>query len=157
MCFCRQSHVDDDGDVWSSTDTNLFPYLIQCNLRTSQPMHSHQRHQRSWSLGVLKWYNFIPVNIPLVNSSWPVLVQCWQHRPSTGTVLAHYGMFGDLRWWIHIYLYYLSSGKVVLYFRLAFISSSILSLLQTWHNLFSRGISIHLPTYISSGRILHLK
>jgi len=33
-----------------------------------------------------------PVNMPLVASTWPVLVRCWQHRPSTGPVLAHNGM-----------------------------------------------------------------
>ena len=35
----------------------------------------------------------IPVNMPLVASTGPVLVRCWQHRPSTGPVLAHSGMF----------------------------------------------------------------
>ena len=35
----------------------------------------------------------IPVNMPLVASTGPVLVRCWQHRPSTGPVLAHNGMF----------------------------------------------------------------
>ena len=31
--------------------------------------------------------------MPLVASTGPVLVRCWQHRPSTGPVLAHNGMF----------------------------------------------------------------
>jgi len=36
----------------------------------------------------------------LVASTGPVLVRCWQHRPSTGSVLAHKGMFmvPTLRW-----------------------------------------------------------
>ena len=33
------------------------------------------------------------VNMPLVASTGPALVRCWQHRPSTGPVLAHNGMF----------------------------------------------------------------
>jgi len=33
----------------------------------------------------------LPVNMPLVVSTGPVLVQCWQHRPSTEPVLAHNG------------------------------------------------------------------
>ena len=31
--------------------------------------------------------------MPLVASTGPVLVRCCQHRPSTGPVLAHNGMF----------------------------------------------------------------
>ena len=34
-----------------------------------------------------------PVNMPLVASTGPVLVRCWQRRTSTGPVLAHNGMF----------------------------------------------------------------
>ena len=34
-----------------------------------------------------------PVNMPVWASTGPVLVQWWQHRPSTGPILAHYGMF----------------------------------------------------------------
>ena len=34
-----------------------------------------------------------PVNMPLIASTGPVLVRCWQHLPSTGPVLAHNGMF----------------------------------------------------------------
>ena len=34
-----------------------------------------------------------PVKMPLVASTGPVLVRCCQHRPSTGPVLAHTGMF----------------------------------------------------------------
>jgi len=38
-----------------------------------------------------------PVNMPLVASTGPVRVRCWQRRPSTDPVLAHNGMFmGDL-------------------------------------------------------------
>ena len=32
-----------------------------------------------------------PVNMPVGASTRPVLVRCWQHRPSTGPVLAHNG------------------------------------------------------------------
>ena len=35
---------------------------------------------------------FFPLNMPLVASTGPVLVRCWQHRPSTGPILAHNGM-----------------------------------------------------------------
>ena len=38
----------------------------------------------------------IPVNMPLVASTGPVLVLCWQHLPSTSPVLAHNGMFMGL-------------------------------------------------------------
>jgi len=31
--------------------------------------------------------------MPLVASTGPVLARCWQHRPSTGPVLARNGMF----------------------------------------------------------------
>ena len=34
-----------------------------------------------------------PVNMPLVGSTGPVLVRCWQHRTITGPVLAHNSMF----------------------------------------------------------------
>ena len=34
-----------------------------------------------------------PVNMPLVSSTGPVLGRCCQHWPSTGSVLAHTGMF----------------------------------------------------------------
>jgi len=37
--------------------------------------------------------NTHPVNLPLVASTGPVLVRCWQHRPSIGPVLAHTSMF----------------------------------------------------------------
>ena len=36
------------------------------------------------------------VNMPLVASTGPVLVRLWQHRPGTGPVLAHNGMFMGL-------------------------------------------------------------
>jgi len=36
---------------------------------------------------------YIPLNMPVWTSTRPVLVRCWQHRPCTGLVLAHYGMF----------------------------------------------------------------
>ena len=35
----------------------------------------------------------IPIHIPLVASTGPVLDRCWQHLASTGPVLAHHGMF----------------------------------------------------------------
>jgi len=34
-----------------------------------------------------------PVNMPLCASTGPVLARCWQHRTSTGPVLATNGMF----------------------------------------------------------------
>ena len=40
----------------------------------------------------------IPVNMPLFASTGPVLVRCWQHRPNTGPVLAHNGMFMGCYW-----------------------------------------------------------
>jgi len=37
-----------------------------------------------------------PINRPLRTSTGPVLDRCWQHRPSTGPVLATNGMFSDM-------------------------------------------------------------
>ena len=42
---------------------------------------------------VTKYWGNIPINMPLCASTGPVLVQCCQHRPSTGPVLAHNGVF----------------------------------------------------------------
>ena len=36
--------------------------------------------------------SMLPVNMPLAISTGPVLGRCWQHRPSTGPVLAYNGM-----------------------------------------------------------------
>ena len=41
-------------------------------------------------------HNSFPVNMPLVASTGPLLVRCWQHRTSTGPVLATNGMFMGL-------------------------------------------------------------
>ena len=46
--------------------------------------------------GIVIYFIFFPVNMPLVSSIGPVLVRCWQHWPSTGPVLAYNGMFMEL-------------------------------------------------------------
>jgi len=44
-----------------------------------------------------KWvFNRHPVNIPVWASTVPVLVRCWQHRPSTGPLWQVYGGFTPL-------------------------------------------------------------
>ena len=43
---------------------------------------------------VLVRENRFPINMPLCASTGPALGRCWQHRTSTGPVLAHvYSMF----------------------------------------------------------------
>ena len=41
----------------------------------------------------MSMWNIFPINMPLCASTGPVLGRCWQHWPSTGSVLAHNSMF----------------------------------------------------------------
>ena len=41
-------------------------------------------------------YHVYPVKMPLVASTGPVLVRCWQHQPRTGPVLATNGIFMEI-------------------------------------------------------------
>ena len=60
-----------------------------------------QTHQSAIQLALDLFFSrclFRPVNMPVWPSTGPFLVRCWQHRPSTGPVLAHYGMcMGQLK------------------------------------------------------------
>ena len=65
------------------------PIFIQRGLRCPSDIGSRQAR-----VVLLSRHQFIyPVNMTLVASTGPVLVRCWQDRPSTGPVLAHNGMF----------------------------------------------------------------
>ena len=45
-----------------------------------------------WLMRFILYSKQIPVNMPVSASTGPVLVRCWQHWPSTGPVLADYGI-----------------------------------------------------------------
>ena len=75
--------------------------LVNCILIRRQIItYKYFRHKKNWK----RWLKSThvasrhilcsnPVNMPAWTSTGPVLVRCWQHWPSTGPELAHYGMF----------------------------------------------------------------
>ena len=54
----------------------------------------------------------------LVASTGPVLVRCWQHRPSTGPVLAHNGMFMGI-FQNYVLLYLQATDFLIFFFSLS--------------------------------------
>ena len=59
-------------------------------VRNPYPQPPNHHHNPARPGGMVQRY---PVNMPLVASTGSVLDLCWQHRLSTGPVLAHTGMF----------------------------------------------------------------
>jgi len=74
---------------------NKHPAQIECLIEHSDQFEcsTHKKSAEEATSWLLISWIIIPVNMPIVASTGPVLVRCWQHRPSIGPVLAHNGMF----------------------------------------------------------------